>query len=239
MTSALPESLPESLPGLLPGADAARLGTLFTRLFFSAATYVAQAQPFEVAEDRPLLDALARQRAQDREHARLLADLLRHYDRVPEAGVFPYWHRDLNYLSVTCLARFVVEALGDDLEVIDEAAAASSQVFRTVHATLRAVRSERAASREALRPLVSRALEREHEAYGAGAARIRETREARHARERAAAEAEREAQRAARAAAPAAPSGGAAADLPDPDEPGISAKERARRTMLRKRAGRS
>ena len=57
----------------------------------------------------------------------LIANLLRAYGEVPEAGVFPYWHRDLNYMTVPYLAGFVAESLEADLALIDRTLAAAPE----------------------------------------------------------------------------------------------------------------
>src|SRR5688500_15640394 len=73
---------------------------LFTRSYYSTAGYVFESQPYVVREDADLLDLLSAIRAEDRRHARLLSGVLEPFDRLPSPGAFPYWHRDLNYLSV-------------------------------------------------------------------------------------------------------------------------------------------
>ena len=224
----------------LPAEVVRRLGELFTRCYISAATYVADAGAYEVPDDAPLLERIRAIQARDREHARLLASVLRMADHVPEPGVFPYWHRDLNYLTVPYLAGFVVESLATDLARIDAALAVTPADLTTVQATLRMLRTERAALFDDLAPRADAARRREAQAHAAASRAIRETREARLAAERAEADAARKAAAAAKRAAPApaaaAPAPPPAVDLPDPDEPGLTAKEKARRTMLRKRA---
>ena len=217
------------------------LDEVFTRTYVSAATYLFEAQPFEVAGDAPLLELLAALKDQDRDHATLVANLLRAYGEVPEPGVFPYWHRDLNYLTVPFMAGFVVESLETDLAVLDRALAAAPEGDETLRSALTVMRRERAAHLEALAPRAVEAREREAAAYADASRAVRETRESRLAAEKAAEAARKEAERKAKAeakakadaeaAAKAAAAGGAAADpaagMPDPNEPGISSKEKA------------
>ena len=228
------------------------LDEIFTRTYMSAATYVFESQPFEVPEDAELMARMRAIKDQDRDHATLIATLLRAHDEVPEAGVFPYWHRDLNYLTVPYMAGFVVEALGKDLVVIDQALAAAGDALPTVTQALTVMRTERAAWLDELAPMTIAGQAREDAAYAAASAAVRETREARVAAEKAAEAARKEAERKAKAEAKANADAEAAAQaaaaapapttpdptigMPDPNEEGISSKEKAKRTMMIKRA---
>ncbi len=225
---------------LLPADVVTRLNDLFTRVFIGAGTYVFESEMFVVEADAALLDALRDVRAADKRHALLLANLIRMHDRVPEPGVFPYWHRDLNYLTVPFMANFMAEALAEDLVRIDAAGDVVPAELRTIHATLRTIRKERAAQLATLRPMADEAAVRERAAYQAEIDAVRSQRQAREAQAaaeaaavKAAAAAARKAAAAAKAAAPGAfdPS-----SMPDPSEEGISAKEKAKRTMMIKRA---
>jgi len=223
----------------LPGQIGDTLSELFTRVYQSAGNYAAESEPYQVPADADLLEALEALRVDDRRHALLLANLLQYFDLVPESGVFPYWYRDLNYMTVPFLAGFVVQSLEDDLGLYDAALAATPEDLHLVHTALRTIRKERAARLELLRPLVAAAREREAAQYAADAAAIAATRSERLAKEKAAAEAVRKAQREAKAKAKAAaapPAADPAAGLPDPSEPGLSSKEKAKRTMMIKRA---
>ncbi len=220
----------------LDDATVALLNEQFTHSYHSAASYLFEAQAYEVEGDGPLLEALELVREDDRRHAKLLANIIQLYDRVPESGSFPYWYRDLNYLTVPYMADFVVECLEKDLARYDAAAASTPEDLRLVHATLREIRKEKAERLEALRPLVAEAKARERQAYADEAAAIRKVREDREAKEKAGAEAARKAKAAAKAAEKAAVAADPAAGMPDPNEPGISAKEKAKRTMMIKRA---
>ena len=218
------------LPPALPLEVIRHLNDLFTRFYVSAATYVFESDPYTVEGDAPLLDALQALLEEDRTHATLLANLLRMHDLVPEPGVFPYWHRDLNYLTVPYMANFVVESIEEDLRRIDKTGAETPDELRTVHTTLRAIRQERAARLEALRSPATEALVREAKAYQAATDAVRAVREERVAKEKAAAQKIAQDAKKARSAEPTA------AELPDPNEEGISAKEKAKRTMMHKRA---
>jgi hypothetical protein len=239
----------------LPPELKAALDDLYTRSAQGPADHVLGAQPFCVPEDADLLEHLEGLRAQERRHATMLAKLFDLLGLVPEAGVFPYWYRDLNYLTVPTLAAFVVEALEDDVGLHDAALRALPAEARLVRATLEATRAEKAASLDALRPRAAAAREREARAYEA-AIEARAARTGRARPKRAAPDAalpdpdepgipakerakrqvmRRRAQQAGAAPAPAA-AAPSAPGLPDPDEPGISAKERAKRQVMRRRA---
>ncbi|MDA1194759.1 MAG: hypothetical protein O2894_06205 [Planctomycetota bacterium] len=231
---------------LLDARSVQILGELFTRTYMSAATYAFESQPYRLPHDASLLERIDGLRKLDRDHATLLASALRTHDLVPEPGVFPYWYRDLNYLTVPFIAGFVTESLETDLAVLDRGLNEIPESASTLRALLAVMRTERAAVLAALAPETEAAQQREDQAYAEASATLRAAREARLAAEKAAeaarkdAERQRKAAELARAAPPtavppaAAPS--AAVELLDPNEPGITGKEKARRTMLIKRA---
>ena len=95
-----------------------QLNTVFSRSYYSASGYVFESRPYIEAADVSLLDDLKGLRLDDRKHAMLIAELIESYDEVPEPGVFAYWHRDLNYLTVPYLMGFVVEEEAMDLTVL-------------------------------------------------------------------------------------------------------------------------
>ena len=219
----------------------ASLQGLFTRMHHSAGGYAVDADPYTVAADAPVLAELEVVRTDDTRHALLLANLLQHFGLVPEAGVFPWWHRDLNYLSVPYTAGFVADSLAEDLACFDEVHASLPSDQHLIATTLKTVRAERAERLKALQPLVAEAREREAQQYASESAAISDARNARLAKEKAAAEAARKAasdakKAAAAKAAAATPAGDPTAGMPDPNEPGISGKEKAKRTMMIKRA---
>ncbi len=199
-----------------------RLDDLFTRSWYSGAGYVFEAQPYTVAEDAPLLERVRDLRLDDRRHAQLLAELLESYDLVPEPGPFPYWHRDLNYLSVPHLLGFVLEALREDVARYEAALEALPETLRLARTTLRTILAEKRARIGPFEALVQEAQAREARAYAEAIAARKAARKKRLAEEAKAKEARRK-------------SAGAGAGLPDPDEPGISPKEKARRWVLRRR----
>ncbi|MDF1701875.1 MAG: hypothetical protein P1V36_12020, partial [Planctomycetota bacterium] len=172
------------------------LNELFTRTFIGAGTYVFESQPYAVAEDADLLEQLRAIKEQDRDHATLLAGLLRSHGHVPEPGVFPYWHRDVNYLTVPFMAGFVAESLQTDLDVLARAQVRAPAALEDVHATLQVIGAEREALLAALAPAAVAAKQREAEAYAAASRALREAREARLAAEKAAEAARKEAERA-------------------------------------------
>jgi len=216
----------------LPAELIRGLHDLFTRAHYSAASYVFDAQPYTEPEDASVLAALQRVREDDLRDAELLAQLLRHYDLVPEAGVFPFWHRDLNYLSVPYLANFVVETLVVDLARYDAVIADAPGDLRLVHRTLRVIREQRALRLDRLTPIAEEARVREAQRYAEDAAAVANVRNERLAQEKAAAEKARKSAQDAKKFSAAA----RALGLEDPGEDGISAKEKAKRTMLLKRA---
>ena len=202
------------------------LGELFTRTYYSAAGYVFESQPFGVADDDKVLNALRDLRRQERGHARMIARVLESLERVPEAGVFPYWHRDLNYLSVAYMSGFVCEALGTDIERLDEAIAIVPKYMGLARRMLESIRTEKAEALSDLEELSKDAKEREAARYVQGRKDLQKRRADRIAKEKAELEAKRK----------GGSAGGAFAHMPDPDEPGISNKERAKRYVLRMRA---
>lgn len=269
MDTAYPTSA--AVPALSADRVAA-MQDLFTRSYYSAAGYVFESQPYVVLEDADVLDLLSGIRAEDRRHARLLADVLEGEDQVPQPGPFPYWHRDLNYLSVPCLSGFVLEALQEDVRRYDVVLATWPSEKPAARSVLEAVRREKVSQLALLRPMSAAALEREARVVKEKIDARRKARAARLAKEKAAKDAAKKkpgaaAPGAAAAAAPAAgakltpkerarlavmaargqspgaaPAAAAAApavdlsSLPDPDEPGIPPKEKAKRQMMRMRA---
>lgn len=204
------------------------LNDLFTRAYYSAAGYVFESQPFGHRDDEEALGAIRDIRMQERNHARMLGQILESFDRVPEPGAFPYWDRDLNYLTVPYMARFVAMTLEHDLVRYDSAIAQLEKHMGLARAMLKAIRTEKAEALAELAPLAELALKAEQQRYAEGTAALKKARADRLAKEKA----EREAKRKARSGGAAA----AVAGMPDPDEPGISNKERAKRYVLRMRA---
>jgi len=97
-----------------------RLDDLLTRSFYSGPGYVFESEPWVVPEDDALLQAFAEIRDQDRRHAHVLGVLIQQRGGVPQPGVFPWWNLDLNYLSVPTLAKFVLEALDEEITLYGE-----------------------------------------------------------------------------------------------------------------------
>ncbi len=223
-----------SAPDLAVHLDA--LNDLFTRSYYSAAGYVFESQPYVVPADADVLDLLSTIRREDRRHAQLLAGVIDDLEAVPLAGAFPWWYRDLNYLSVPCLAGFVVEALREDLARYAAALAALPPSAPGARATLTAIRREKEALLARLAPVAEAARIREAAEVRARIDARKAARAARLAKEKAAKEAAKKAagKPAAARAAVAAAAPAAAAAL-DPNEAGITPKERARRQMLAKR----
>jgi len=205
----------------------ARLNDLFTRSYYSAAGYVFESQPFTVDGDQEILTSLRDVRRQERSHARMLAQIVESLGRVPEPGAFPYWHRDLNYLTVPYITGFVTEALRDDVARYEAALEAVPQSMGLARTMLQSIRVEKLAALEELEPLVQQARAREAQTYADEIAVVRQTRAARLAKEKAAKEAARKAKSGASAAV---------AGMPDPDEPGISNREKGKRAVMRMRA---
>ena len=207
------------------------LDEVFTRAYYSAAGYVFESRPFGSDPDTPLLDHLATMRTEDQRHATLIANLIDMYDEVPEPGVFPYWHRDLNYLTVAYMTGFVVEALQEDLQRIDAAMAVFPEGYRYARTTLRTIRIDKQKQLQELMPLAVEARERDERVGESKIAAIKKTRAARIAKEKAA-----------KAAARKAKAAGGGIDLSkfaDPHEEGISNKEKAKRTVAILRAKKS
>jgi len=212
-----------------------RLDDLLTRCFYSAAGYVFESDPHAVAADDELIRAFGEIRAQDRRHASVLGQLVQAQGGVPQPGVFPWWDQDLNYLTVPTLATFVCEVLADEIGRYGELIARWPDDDLTGRAALEAVRAEKVRQVEALRPLSVAAVAREAEARKAAAAALKKAREARLAKEKAAAEAARKA-KTAQKGAPVAQTAAAPTALLDPNEPGISKKEKGRRAVMKIRA---
>ena len=222
----------------------ARLDELLTRCFYSASGYVFECDPHAVAEDDALIQVFASIREADRRHAHLLGSVIQKRGGVPQPGVFPWWDLDLNFLTVPTLARFVLETLREDVELYDRTLAAWPADDLGSKATLSWIRGDKASQVSELSPVVEAALRRETEATKAAIEVVKKTRAARIAKEKAAAEAAKKA----KAAAGAKPAAGAAkpaaapvaaaapAALLDPNEPGISKKEKGRRAVMRLRA---
>jgi hypothetical protein len=216
-----------------------RLDELLTRCFYSAAGYVFECDPFVVPEDDEVLQAIAAVRADDRRHAHVLGAVIQGVGGVPAPGVFPWWDLDLNYLTVPCLARFVVETLEDECRLYEDTVASWPEDDPGSRAALSSILADKRAHLERLRPVSEAATKREIDANQAKIDALKRSRAARLAKEKAAKEAARKAAAAkpvagAPAAKPAAAAAGPA--LLDPKEPGISPKERGRRTVLRARA---
>ncbi|MCP5068073.1 MAG: hypothetical protein GY946_16040, partial [bacterium] len=202
------------------------LNTVFTRAYYSATGYLFESQPYMVEDDEEVLTILAGVRRTERQHSRMVAQVLESLDRVPEPGAFPYWYRDLNYLTVPYMANFVIESIEHDIQYFDQTLALMPPHLGLARTMLQSIRAEKMAMLEELRPAAKAALEAEAAAYAAEAAALAVARKDRLAKEKAAKEAARKAR------------GGAAsavAGMADPDEPGISNKEKAKRTMMRKR----
>ena len=221
----------------------AHLNDLFSRAYYSAAGYVFESRPFYGAPDGPILDAIQRLRMDDRRHAQLLANLIEMYDEVPEPGVFRYWYRDLNYLTVPYMVGFVIEALQDDIAALDTASGVFPESYRFAHTTLRTIRRDKERALERLLPVASEAREREAKDYKAAADAIEKTRKDRLAKEKAAKAAAR--QKKASGAAAAAPvsladikvdEAAIVKGMPDPYEAGISMEDNARRKIARLKA---
>lgn len=218
-----------------------RLDDLLTRSFYSGAGYVFESDPFVVPDDADLLAKMTVIREQDRRHAHVLATLIAARGGVPSPEVFPFWDLDLNYLTVPTISRFVVDALVEEIVLYDALLARWPADDDEGRKALRVVRDEKERQVADLRPAVEAALAREAETYRTQAAAVKKVRDARLAKQKAAAEAARKAKAAARpGAAGAAPAvaGAPAASAPaaaigDPNEPGISKKEKGRRALLR------
>ena len=210
-----------------PAAFIDALNELFTRAYYSAAGYVFESQPFGHDEDDDLLRALNEIRRQERQHARMLGQILESIDRVPEPGAFPYWYRDLNYLTVPYMGGFVVESLETDIGLYERALGLTPEAMGLARTMLDAIRAEKVVMLEELRPVADEAKVLEEKRYEAGRAEVKKARAKRLAEEKA----KKEALRKGAAAVPSA-----VASMPDPDEPGISNKEKAKRFVLRMRA---
>ena len=203
------------------------LNTVFTRAYYSATGYMFESQPYMLEDDEEILTVLADVRRTERQHSRMVAQVLESLDRVPEAGAFPYWYRDLNYLTVPYMASFVVESIEHDIQYFDQALELMPPHLGLARTMLQSIRAEKAAMLEELRPATKTALEAEAAAYAAEAEALVKARKDRIAKEKAAKEAARKAKSGAAAAV---------AGMADPDEPGITNKEKARRFVLRMRA---
>ncbi|MHC5009403.1 MAG: hypothetical protein ACYTG6_00455 [Planctomycetota bacterium] len=248
----------------LPRGLLDRLQALFSHSFSSAAAYVFESEPYRVPEDEGLLASLGTIRDDDRRHARMLADVIESFDAVPQAGAFAYWNRDLNYLAVPHLARFVLRTLREDLERVRSLLGDWPADQPSGRAMLEAMARDKEQRIRQLDDLTRMALEREADRYRKEIETARAARDAVLAEQKAAAEAARM-----RKAAPKAPPAGAKpspkerarqqilkargqapgeaaaktpakpdteAPVPDPNEKGISAKEKARRQILAMRA---
>ena len=218
------------------------LNVLFSRAYYSASGYVFESRPFHSAADGPMLDAIQRLRLDDRRHAQLLASLIEMYDEVPEPGVFAYWHRDLNYLTVPHMLGFVVEALQDDIAAVDEAAAVFPRNYRFAHTTLREIRRDKDRALQQLLPMAVEAKEREARDYKAAADAIAKARNDRLAKEKAAKAAARQKKTVGAAAAPVSlkdiqvDEAAVVKGMPDPWEAGLSMEENAKRKIARLKA---
>lgn len=248
--AALPTSAPIDAVRLTSAVSGdalrARLDELLTRSFYSGAGYVFESDPYVVDEDDALLRAFATVREGDRRHSHLLGTVIANRGGVPQPGVFPWWDLDLNYLTVPTLGRFVVESMKEELGLYDALLAVWPADDPASKATLSWVRSDKAAQLTELAPLVEAALARDAAAVKAGIESVKKTRAAKLAKKKAADEAAKKAKAAAAAgakpgaarpaaAAPVSAAAPAAASL-DPNEPGISKKEKGRRAVMRLRA---
>ena len=194
------------------------LNVLFTRSYYSAAGYVFESQPFVEADDEEVMNVLLDLRRTERQHARMLGQIIESFDCVPEAGAFPYWYRDLNYLTAPFMAGFVIESLEEDLRLYDDTLSVIPEYMGLARTMIESIRVEKAAALEELRPVAAAAAEAEKKRYVDGTAALKQARAARIAKEKAAKE--------------AAKAGGAAlGGMPDPDEDGITNKEKARRIV--------
>ncbi len=223
----------DTLPGLSPELRR-RLNTLFSRSYYSAAGYVFESQPYLVDTDLPVMNRLADVREDDRQHALLLAGLTEMYDLVPEPGAFPYWHRDLNYLTAPYMAGFVVESLEDDIALYKETISAFPEEMRVAHTALRTILREKETTLGELRAVAANAKAREAETYAEKIVAVKKARADRLAAEKAA----KAAARKKKSAKPVKvtldydPTEG----MPDPHEAGISMEENARRKIARLKA---
>lgn len=215
------------------------LDDLLTRCFYSAAGYVFESDPYVVPEDDELLRALGSIREDDRRHAHVLGALVQGLGGVPGTGVFPWWNLDLNYLTVPCLGRFVVDAIEHEIGLYASLIAKWPAEDAGARAALESILSDKQGHVAALRPVVLAATKREEDEGKAKIQAIKNARNARLAKEKAAKEAAKKAAAAAKAAPGskvAAVAVKPAAGLLDPKEPGISSKEKGRRTVLKMRA---
>ena len=221
------------LPGLSPELRRV-LNRLFSRSYYSAAGYVFESQPFLTDADLQVMNRLADVREDDRQHALLLAGLTEMYDLVPEPGAFPYWHRDLNYLTAPYMAGFVVESLEDDIALYREAIDAFPDDMRVAHTALRTILREKETVLTELRTVAQVAKEREAASYADAIATVKKARADRLAAEKAA-------KAAARKKKTAKPvkitlDYDPTENMPDPHESGISMEENARRKIARLKA---
>lgn len=216
----------------------ARLDELLTYAFYSGAGYVFESDPFVVPEDAELLDLFKAVREDDRRHAHVLGTLIAAREGVPQPGVFPWWNLDLNYLTVPCLSRFVIESLEHEVRLYRGLIDAWSNDDPAGKAALEWILADKQGHLGKLRPASAAAVEREAKAYKSAIDALKARRTAKAAKAKAAAEAAKKAKAAAAKPAPAAAPKAAAqaAVLKDPKEPGISSKERGRRTVLKMRA---
>ncbi|MFV1959724.1 MAG: hypothetical protein ACC662_09975, partial [Planctomycetota bacterium] len=167
----------------------ARLDDLFTRLVHGVSAYVLEAQPYVEPEDAALLGRLRAVREMDAHHATLIADLIRSLDLVPEAGAFPYWYRDLNYLTVPYLAAVVADAAREDVERLDALLGLWPGDLAMGCSLLERLRRERSELADSLAEEARLARARGAEGYARAAVEAQETREAIRARAKAVGEA--------------------------------------------------
>ena len=224
-----------------PDAIRARLDALLTRTFYSGAGYVFESDPHVVEEDDALLQAFAKVREGDRRHAHLLGTVIQNRGGVPQPGVFPWWDLDLNYLTVPTIGRFVLESMREELGLFEVLLAAWPANDPGSKATLAWIHADKVQQVADLAPVMAEALAREAATGKSAIEAVKKARTARLAKEKAAAEAAKKAKAAgavkpvAGAAKPAAAPAPTAVDL-DPNEPGISKKEKGRRAVMRLRA---
>src|SRR5262245_31575015 len=181
------------------GADPlrVRLEDLLTRAFYSGAGYVFESDPFVVPEDSDLLAALSSIREDDRRHAHVLGTLLQARGAVPQPGVFPWWNLDLNYLTVPCLGRFVVETLDQETGMYRGLVSDWPHDDPAGRAALEWILTDKTDHLSRLRPVVEAALAREAAAYRAEIAALKTRRAAKQAKAKAAADAAKKAKAAA------------------------------------------
>lgn len=207
-----------------------RLNQLFSRAYNSVAAYMLESEPYVVPADRELLALFKGVADEDARYARAYAGLLDARDRMPQAGAYALWYRDLNYLGVPYLATILIDVLQEDVRLLDAAIQAwpSGEAAAALD-LLQAIRGERLASIGRLEKPTAEAQEREGAAYAAERDAARKAREA-----YAAAHApQAPARPAPKKAAPKKPAATKAESAPAAE---LSPKEKARQKILEMRA---